>query len=411
VDRLEIIAQFEVVYYCSTLPLFSLNLELGFNMKDDTWPPRLYLLDISRGIASLGVVLYHWQHFYLIGSALPQNFSRQDQPAYGILKVFYDYGDMGVEYFFLLSGFIFFWLYKVAISSRKIDGKQFFLQRFSRLYPLHFITLLFVTALQTYYVSREGSPFVYPFNDLYHFILNLGFASAWGLQKGGSFNGPVWSVSVEVLVYAAFFLVAFFRQGGLIFTLSVSIASYILVHALGDHGVFLGMAMFFLGGTVFHLSYLVSTKYFLFKYPVYFLAISAWLIVFMNSYIFSESSAVLNLGIAGKLLLPGYFWGYIIFPLTISSLAIFEIDRKVNVKSIAWLGDITYSSYLLHFPLQLSFAMLVSFGILNPGFQNDPKYLVIFFAILIPLSYVTNRKIERPLQNIIRNRYSVRNKN
>jgi peptidoglycan/LPS O-acetylase OafA/YrhL len=403
--------QIEVVCYCSTLLFCSINWEVSFNMKNNTWPSRLYLLDISRGIASLGVVLYHWQHFYLVGYSLPQNFPRQDQPAYRILKVFYDYGGMGVQYFFLLSGFIFFWLYKEAVSSRKIDAKQFFAQRFSRLYPLHFITLLFVTALQMWYISREGVPFVYPFNDVYHFILNLGFASAWGLEKGPSFNGPVWSVSVEFVVYAVFFLVVFFRQGGLIFTFLASIASYILMHALGNNSLLLGIALFFLGGTVFHISYLVSTKYFLFKYPVYFLAICAWLIVFVNTYIFNESSAVSPLGITGKLLLSGYFWGYILFPLTIFSLAIFEIDRKVNVKSIAWLGDITYSSYLLHFPLQLSFAMLVSFGLLNPGFQNDPAYLVIFFAILIPLSYVTNIKIERPLQKMIRNRHSVRNKN
>ena len=31
-------------------------------------------------------------------------------------------------------------------------------------------------------------------------------ASEWGITQGESFDGPIWSVSVEVLVYLLFFL-------------------------------------------------------------------------------------------------------------------------------------------------------------------------------------------------------------
>ena len=32
-------------------------------------------------------------------------------------------------------------------------------------------------------------------------------ASEWGFQNGPSFNGPIWSISVEILVYLMFFLI------------------------------------------------------------------------------------------------------------------------------------------------------------------------------------------------------------
>ena len=42
-------------------------------------------------------------------------------------------------------------------------------------------------------------------NDLYHFVLNILFISSWGLEKGMSFNQPIWSVSFELIVYILFF--------------------------------------------------------------------------------------------------------------------------------------------------------------------------------------------------------------
>lgn len=47
---------------------------------------------------------------------------------------------------------------------------------------------------------------LYEVNDPYHFLLQLGFASAWGFWRGLSFNGLVWSASAEIGAYALFLL-------------------------------------------------------------------------------------------------------------------------------------------------------------------------------------------------------------
>ncbi|MBK6714732.1 MAG: hypothetical protein IPG57_06450 [Burkholderiales bacterium] len=36
-------------------------------------------------------------------------------------------------------------------------------------------------------------------------MLQLGLASNWGWEVGPSFNGPIWSISLEVVVYGLFF--------------------------------------------------------------------------------------------------------------------------------------------------------------------------------------------------------------
>ena len=181
-------------------------------MKEISWPKRLYALDVSRGIAALAVVLWHWQHFAFEGYALPQNFDKAIQPFYPFAKIFYEKGFMGVDYFFLLSGFIFFWIYKEAIGKRKTNFKEFWVHRFSRLYPLHLVTLCLVALLQAVYVARNIKPFVFQYNDAYHFLLNLSFTSGWGFQKGWSFNAPVWSVSIEILLYFLFFFWTMFKN-------------------------------------------------------------------------------------------------------------------------------------------------------------------------------------------------------
>lgn len=372
-------------------------------MNNDVWPKRLYALDVSRGFAALSVVLWHWQHFAYKGNSLSQDFVRESQPLYEIMRLFYEKGGMGVQYFFLLSGFIFFWLYREPIQNKTISAQVFGVQRFSRLYPLHLVTLLFVALLQSFYVDRENISFVYPYNDIYHFFLNLGFASKWGFESGWSFNAPIWSVSIEILLYFIFFLVAFFRRGGWLFCLSVSVVSFVLLQ-VAHHPIFTGAALFFLGGLVFHSVCLILTKKQTLRVPVYVFTICSWSCVIINHYFFDLTNIILEFGIAGKIFLIG-FPNYILFPLTVCSLALLEIHNGQFLKPISWVGDITYSSYLLHFPLQLLFGIAVSYGILKFSFYMNPLYLLLYFMILIPLSYIVFLKFERPIQKMIRSQF------
>ncbi|RMT41053.1 hypothetical protein ALP47_200218 [Pseudomonas savastanoi] len=69
------------------------------------------------------------------------------------------------------------------------------------------------------------------------------------------------------------------------------------------------------------------------------------------------------------------------------------------------IGDVSYSSYLLHFPLQILFAM--AFDVL--GYSREIFYnawmLLLFMAVLIPLSFASHRFFEAPVHQWLRRRF------
>ncbi len=80
------------------------------------------------------------------------------------------------------------------------------------------------------------------------------------------------------------------------------------------------------------------------------------------------------------------------------------------MRSISWVGYITYSSYLIHFPLQLLVDLAVSYGLLNSDFCMNLFCFPIYFLVLILLSYMVFVKFERPIQKMIRSRLLQPNK-
>jgi peptidoglycan/LPS O-acetylase OafA/YrhL len=259
--------------------------------------PRLHLLDALRGIAALAVVFWHWQHF---GAG---------RPLETLFWPFYHGGGHAVEFFFLLSGAIFYWLYAQRLPSARI----FFWLRFSRLYPLHLLAFLAIL----------GHPFIYP-QEGTHALLHLTLTNGWA--PGHSFNAPAWSISVECFLYAVFYLTV--RQG---LTRPADLALLIFIGLIFPvHQIGQGLTYFFAGGllaTTFNLKAL--------DFP----------------------------------------WA----------------------RRLAPLGDISYSIYLLHFPLQAAFA-----AFLPRAFFSTPLALLSFFSVLIPLSVFTFHYFERPSQHLIR---------
>ena len=117
-----------------------------------------------------------------------------------VLRVFYwfyNYGWMGVEFFFALSGFIFFHYYYGLIQDRRIGAGEFFKRRFARLYPLHGLTMLIVIVLQEIYRQQHGSNFVYPPGTPADLFQAVTLTSHWWPNQEFFFNGPSWSISVE----------------------------------------------------------------------------------------------------------------------------------------------------------------------------------------------------------------------
>lgn len=346
---------------------------------------RLYSIDVLRGIAALTIVFWHWQHFFYInGGTIALTFKVVEQPLFYIFSLFYEKGGLAVDLFFIISGFIFFRIYSQPISQRKVQGSDFFVSRFTRLYPLHFITLIIVALQQLVYQRINGGSFVYLFNDLYHFILNIFLLSSVGLEKGYSFNAPIWSVSVEVCTYTIFFFLCRFSRPKFIVLAGLSLFGFILKSKLYSP-IGQGLQFFFLGGCVYHVYLLILSM----KYSKIISRVLAALVVSLWISLFSGS---LSLDFAIKIL----------FALTVLTLVLIETLQGSLGKRLSILGDISYSSYLWHFPLQLLFIIATTLLKIDREIYNSPLILIGFFSLLIPISFVSHKYIEMPIQRCLR---------
>ena len=363
-------------------------------MKTEKIKNKLLGLEAIRFISAFSILIWHYQHF-LFFEDKAVNFSPNLQPFYSYLEFFYHWGLYGVNIFWCVSGFIFFWKYKNLILEKKISGKNFFLLRFSRLYPLHFVTLLIVAVLQTIYFKTNGVFFVYQFNDLYHFILQIFFISDWGFEDGLSFNGVIWSISMEILVYLFFFLTLKYivKSRSIIINFLIIIFSLIILYTenfqnvLNYSQVVDCLCLFYAGGiaasfyekfknekkTIIVLLILSFTIPFLVNiFELY--KLNNWLTVFLLIYV----------------------------PICLILFANIKIQSGYLTQILKALGNLTYSSYLVHVPIQLIIILILSqLNIEIPFYSN---YFLIFYLIFV---LIVSRFVfcyyEKPMQNKIRN--------
>jgi peptidoglycan/LPS O-acetylase OafA/YrhL len=81
----------------------------------------------------------------------------------------------------------------------------------------------------------------------------------------------------------------------------------------------------------------------------------------------------------------------------------FRIATSVQ-KTFETIGNMTYSSYLIHFPIQLSIALYYSVMKQKIPFYS-PDLFLFFLTSTLSLSYLIYRYFEMPAQALIRGRY------
>lgn len=144
-------------------------------------------LTAVRYLAALWVVLFHhWTDAF--GLAPPALVAK---------------GYLGVELFFILSGFILCHVYFDAARAGRFRYGAFVWARFARVYPLHLATLVGMGALAGA-AALAGWPShgeVLKWSSLPAQLLML---QAWGLGPAGGWNHPSWSISAEWFAYLTF---------------------------------------------------------------------------------------------------------------------------------------------------------------------------------------------------------------
>lgn len=360
----------------------------GAGLSSSREPARLHELDSLRALAAIGVVGWHYTNHF--GAS----------PAPVIMAPFYRHGVLLVDFFFVLSGFV---LARVYWNDRRSATFATNVRdRIARMYPLHHTMLCVVAVMQWILVDRLASPpFVYLFNDAYDFALNLALLNRTGLERGFSFNGPSWSISTEfvvnILFLAAIALPRSTARATLIALFAVSLAVVLGNGLISDtltlgisNDVFRTIVGFICGAALYSVQARWLSRIDVKSSFADGLAIAA-------GFVFLYYSALAELGDLRDLAIV-----LTCFPaLIIGAIHGGRVKRLLTLRPLIYLGSISYSIYLVHFPLQLA-VHLASVMLVIQMPYDSPAFLAGFVVATIGLAATTYRLIEAPGKNLLR---------
>jgi peptidoglycan/LPS O-acetylase OafA/YrhL len=337
----------------------------------------LYGMEFLRGFSALSVLLLHYQHFYYRTPLLKAtDEDRIGQPFWNALEPIYIHGALGVQVFWVVSGVVLSSVYFRTTTTHKIDN--FLINRFSRIYPLHFITLIFLVIAQTVSESLTGHAQIYDHNSFSNFILHFFMLVGFRNDTNYGYNGVIWSVSVELALYLIFFLCLRFVRRRLFFS-SLMLLFFAFSDRLFPTAQVLECGKYFFLGVFLYLLYNKSRHLML--------AVAIMMLIFRI--LFPDQHVFISISLLASIFL--YLERFLrLFPHFILSC-------------IRLIGEISYSLYLLHLPLQVILLTLFNcMGWSSSIIANDERFFLSYFAILLLLGNFSYRYVEMPLRDRLR---------
>lgn len=312
-----------------------------------------------RGVAAILVVLFH------INGLL--NAKLASSAFFGLFKS----GCVGVDIFFVLSGFIIFY-----VNHQKTSLTRYFQHRFIRIFPIYWVALSLT--LSSFLIMK------------YLFVLPPGYL-ANALSQGGCIYiakcyllipnpTPIlnvsWTLSFEILFYLIFAL--YFWRPLLfysVFMLWVALAYY------HQNELFNPIIVEFLIGCIIARAYINNFNHYAFT------ALFVGLCIFIcSSYFYVDQHRELYFGIPAALIIYGL------------------LQIRTCPEWLMYLGDASYSIYLFHFPI-LGFLMKF-FG----SSSLSPTMIgIIIFLTTVIICLIIYRYIEQPLLDYLR-RFNISNR-
>ncbi|THF68049.1 acyltransferase [Deinococcus sp. Arct2-2] len=335
---------------------------------------RLKELDGLRGIAALGVVLGH-----LFGMLSKDHWRwLQDGPA-----AFLWNGGSAVMLFFALSGFV---LALPYAAGKHLDLRSFYVRRVFRLYPAYWFAIGFSFLCMKFYQPENLAGLSTWASSFWQEEVPLNQTVKTLLMAGPGFdthliNPPVWSLLIEmsVSVILPLIIVICLRVNGWLRWLGVALACVAFAY-LQDR--FRMLDLFAAGVLLAFYQDRIRAAVGRFTLG------QQWGLLAIGTVLYSS-----NLLGLPELVRPEVT-GLGSLLLIVSALTFSPFKQVLQTRPADFLGEVSYSLYLLHFPV-----MLITASAIVQQVGLVPGWIVTLGATLA-LSYLVYRFIELPFQAI-----------
>jgi peptidoglycan/LPS O-acetylase OafA/YrhL len=330
---------------------------------------RYQELDSLRGIASLSVVLFHFTYGYDNGiNSISDN------------KFYFNYGYLGVQLFFLISGFVIF----MTLEKTK-KSADFIVSRFSRLYPAYWVAII-TTVLITIILSVPSQHGIFTLKQV---LVNFSMLQFWFKIK--DVDGAYWTLAIELTFYAimwsvfvlkkqkyiTWFCLIWLLLSILFSTIEIPFENYIKIILI------LKYSPLFAGGIIFYL--IKSKKPSLFYHILVLLSLG-------TEYLFLSQQ---RSDLIVYTIITTY---YIVF-----YLFVYEKLRFLSNKISLFFGAISYTLYLIHENIGIAIIYW-----LKKIADFQLFYLPLSILIIVALASCITFYIEKPAMLWIRNYYKGR---
>ena len=346
--------------------------------KSSTPHKKLNLLQVYRGIAALLVVMFHLNEMSI---------ERLKQVTF--FNIF-EAGWSGVDYFFLLSGFIMVYVHRSAIG-KPDQLKSFLVKRVVRIYPIYWIITLAVLAFFLVIPGFANNKDL----SIQHILVSLLLLP----QNDKPILDVGWTLISELFFYLLFSLAIWFKPKYSVPILSswlfVTMLHYLKVVDFGGEAfllntIFSNMNLeFVLGSLAGYVVIKFGTK----------ISKNRWILF-----------GAANLGYVALLIFSGVnkidvdrisSFGVLAALLIVSSASIDLNDPPKIPKIFTYLGDASYSIFLLHSPIVSATTKLLQKANLGKYFDGffAPALLALITVVACCIFYSL---IEKPLTIYLR---------
>ena len=326
---------------------------------------RVGEIDLLRFIAAMLVVLFH----YTFRGNAANSYSLT---AYPTIAPITKYGYLGVELFFLISGFV------ILMTASNGSLKKFLASRFARLYPAFWVCCAITFGVIFLFGNDRFTA------TMQQFLVNLTMLHEFVNVK--SIDGVYWSLAVELKFYFLVVVVLLFRQiHRAQWFLGIWLVSSLVLQWMPIPRVsaFLipDYAPYFIAGAICYLAYQRGWS----------LSKALMILIALALALRSAMLSVVNL----EKIYNTSFSSFLIGAITCSFFLLIAMVASRKTACLArwnWLavGALTYPLYLIH--------QNIGYILFNAAHQYMNAYITLFviLALMLSISYAVNSVIEKP---------------